>query len=89
MRYLPHTQHALQLWKRTEDEKVTPDLLCKIGESFRNLGKYEEAGQMHRQALQLYEKVLGKGHPYMLTSMNNLTAYLRARSRRVSSDSLT
>ncbi|KAK4459669.1 hypothetical protein QBC42DRAFT_162462, partial [Cladorrhinum samala] len=51
-------------------------------------GKYEEAGQMHRQALQLYEKVLGKGHPYMLTSMNNLTAYLRARSRRVSSDSL-
>ncbi|KAK4223171.1 putative kinesin light chain [Podospora fimiseda] len=76
IRYLPHTQHALQLWKRTDDEKATADLLFKVGESFRLLGKYEEAEQMHRQALQLCEKVLGKEHPDTLTSMNRLALVL-------------
>ncbi|KAK4220475.1 kinesin light chain 1, partial [Podospora fimiseda] len=31
---------------------------------------------MHRQVLQLYEKVLGKEHPHTLTSMNNLALVL-------------
>ncbi|KAK4221858.1 hypothetical protein QBC38DRAFT_520909 [Podospora fimiseda] len=62
IRYLPHTQYALQLWKITGYEKATADLLCK----------YEEAEQMHRQALQLREKVLGKEHPSTLTSINDL-----------------
>ncbi|KAK4220531.1 hypothetical protein QBC38DRAFT_378792 [Podospora fimiseda] len=44
--------------------------------SFENLGKYKEAEQMHRQALQLYEKVLGKEHPEKLTSMNNFACVL-------------
>jgi hypothetical protein len=53
IRYLPHTQHALQLCKGTDDDKATPGLLSKVGESFRNLGKYKEAEQMHREALEL------------------------------------
>ncbi|VBB80786.1 Putative protein of unknown function [Podospora comata] len=80
IRYLPHTQHALQLRKRTDDEEATIGLLSKVGESFFNLGKYKEAEQIHRQALQLREKVLGKEHPKTLSSMNNLAnAYLIAR----------
>ena len=31
---------------------------------------------MHRQALELREKVLGKEHPHTLTSMNNLAFVL-------------
>jgi tetratricopeptide (TPR) repeat protein len=39
-------------------------------------GKYEEAEEMHRQALRLRETVLGKEHPDTLTSMNNLASVL-------------
>ncbi|KAK0745442.1 P-loop containing nucleoside triphosphate hydrolase protein [Schizothecium vesticola] len=81
IRYLPHTQHALQLWKRTDDEKATPGLLSKVGKSFHNLGKYEEAEQMYRQALQLYQKVLGKEHPSTLGSMNNLALVLDSQGK--------
>jgi prophage maintenance system killer protein len=38
--------------------------------------KYEQAEEMHRQALGLRETVLGKEHPYTLTSMNNLANLL-------------
>ncbi|KAK3341084.1 hypothetical protein B0T25DRAFT_329824 [Lasiosphaeria hispida] len=81
MRYLPHTQHALQLRKRTDDEEVPPDLLSKVGTSFYNLGKYQEAEQMHQQALQLSEKVSGQEHPDTLTSMNNLALVLRGQGK--------
>ena len=39
-------------------------------------GKYEQAEEMHRQALELRETVLGKEHPDTLTSMNNLASVL-------------
>ena len=39
-------------------------------------GKYEEAEEMHRRALELKEKVLGPEHPSTLTSMNNLAVVL-------------
>ena len=39
-------------------------------------GKYEQAEEMHRQALGLRETVLGKEHPDALRSMNNLAAVL-------------
>ena len=46
IRYLPHTQHVLQLRKRTDDEEAPPSLLFKVGESFQMLGKHEEAEQV-------------------------------------------
>ena len=39
-------------------------------------GKYDEAEKMHRQTLELREKVLGKEHPHTITSMNNLAPAL-------------
>ncbi|KAK3348603.1 hypothetical protein B0T25DRAFT_623733 [Lasiosphaeria hispida] len=81
MRYLPHTHHVLQLRERIYDKEATADLLSSVGEGFRNLGKYKEAKQMHRQALQLYEKVLGKEHPDTLNSMNNLASGLQSQGK--------
>jgi tetratricopeptide (TPR) repeat protein len=81
IRYLPHTQHVLQLWKGTDDEKATPGLLSKVGESFRQLGKYKEAEQVYRQALQLREKVLGNEHPSTLGNMNNLALVLDSQEK--------
>ena len=39
-------------------------------------GKYEKAGEIHRQALGLSETVLGKEHPSILMSMSNLANVL-------------
>ena len=44
-------------------------------------GKYEQAEEMHRQALGLSETVLGKEHPDTLTSMNNLATMLRDQGK--------
>jgi Flp pilus assembly protein TadD len=44
-------------------------------------GKYEQAEEMHRQALGLCETVLGKEHPDTPTSMNNLAAILRDQGK--------
>lgn len=42
-------------------------------------GKYEEAEHLHRQALALMGRVLGKKHPSTLTSMNNLALVLSSQ----------
>ena len=44
-------------------------------------GKYEEAEQMNRRALEGYEKVLGREHPDTLTSVNNLASVLRYQGK--------
>jgi len=44
-------------------------------------GKYEQAEEMCRQALGLRETVLGKDHPFTLTSMNNLATVLRDQGK--------
>jgi tetratricopeptide (TPR) repeat protein len=44
-------------------------------------GKYEQAEEMHRQALGLRETMLGKEHPSTLTSMNNLASVLRGQGK--------
>ncbi|RYP64947.1 hypothetical protein DL770_009102 [Monosporascus sp. CRB-9-2] len=45
-------------------------------------GKYDEAEQMHRQALALKEEVLGREHPSTLTSINNLAKTLRYQGKK-------
>jgi tetratricopeptide (TPR) repeat protein len=47
----------------------------------RDQGKYEQAEEMHRQALGLYETMLGKEHPSSLTSMNNLAWVLSRQGK--------
>ncbi|KAK4113213.1 hypothetical protein N656DRAFT_789251 [Canariomyces notabilis] len=79
--YLPHTQHALELRKGTEDGDALTGLLSRVGNSFHQLGKYKDAERMHRQALGLREKVLGKEHPSTLTSMNNLASVLNSQGK--------
>jgi hypothetical protein len=44
-------------------------------------GKYEQAEEMHRQALGLSETVLGEEYPFTLTSMNNLATVLRDQGK--------
>lgn len=45
------------------------------------LGKYKEAEELHRQALTLIERVLGKELPSTLMSMDNLTSVLSRQGK--------
>ncbi|KAI0172216.1 hypothetical protein GGR52DRAFT_549465 [Hypoxylon sp. FL1284] len=45
-------------------------------------GKYEEAEQMHRQTLELKERVLGGEHPSTIRSKANLNVCLKVKIPR-------
>jgi len=82
MKYLPHAQHVLEFSKYSvNDEESKRDLLFNVGESFEIVGKYREAEAMHRQALQLREKVLGEEHPSTFGSMGNLVNVLNSQGK--------
>ena len=76
MKYLPHAQAALEFREHLEGGEVVASLLFKVAEGNSLQGQYQKAEQMHRQALQLHENVLGKEHPDTLSSMNNLAVVL-------------
>jgi pentatricopeptide repeat protein len=46
-------------------------------------GKYAEAEQMHRQMLELRQKVLGPEHPHTLTGVSNLAGALSGQGKYV------
>ena len=62
--------------------KERPDtlmIMSNLANVLRDQGKYEEEEEMHRQALVLWEMVLG--NPSTLTSMNNLATVLRDQGK--------
>ncbi len=70
--------------KETVLGKEHPDTLGSINnlaEVLSRQGKYDEAEEMHRQALALKETVLGKEHPSTLTSVNNLAEVLSRQGK--------
>ena len=80
--YLPHTQCILASAEDFSEFKESQgDILSKAGECFRITGKYAEAEQMNRRALQLKEQVLGAEHPSTLDSMNNLAVVLSSQGK--------
>jgi tetratricopeptide (TPR) repeat protein len=66
----------LDFRKNYTNKKAEWSLLYNVGQSLSVLGKYQEAEQIHRQALELREKVLGREHPNTLTSINSLGSIL-------------
>jgi tetratricopeptide (TPR) repeat protein len=80
--YLPHAQSVLNFQEYSSRfEESQRDLLSNVGECFRISGKYKEAEQMHRQALELKQKVLGQEHPSTLDSLNNLALVLGSQGK--------
>lgn len=79
--YLPHAQTSVELRAECTDEKGEMSLLSSIGQACKELGKYDEAEQMHREALELRKKVLGREHPSILTSINNLAGIFGSQGK--------
>ena len=81
MQYLPHGQAALELRENSVNKEANAKLFPNIARSYLMLGKYEEAEQMYRQALELREAVLGKEHPDTLASIDNLARVFRRQGK--------
>lgn len=52
-----------------------------MAEVLSNQGKYEKVEEMHKQALVLRERLLGKKHSSTLASMSNLINVLSSRGK--------
>src|SRR6266542_2705513 len=51
-------------------------------------GKYVEAEPLYKRALDIYEKALGKDHPYTATSLNNLAVLYASQGKYVEAEPL-
>lgn len=74
--YMPHVQSALKVSQMSTGGRPLWDLMRHAGNGSRLLRKTEEAEQMHRQALELKEKVLGPEDPEVLASLHDLAVTL-------------
>lgn len=72
MRYTPHVEAVLSSEETELDPVLRAELLERVGRSYTQLGKDDLAMQMHQDALQLRQKVLGRAHQDTLTSMHSL-----------------
>ncbi|KAH6652260.1 hypothetical protein BKA67DRAFT_573430 [Truncatella angustata] len=81
MRYMPHAIVTIELYHKCTDKVIAADFLFVVADSYDEVGKYDEAEQIHRQALELKKSVLGVKHPSTLDSMNNLALVLRRLGR--------
>ena len=75
-KYLPHAQTIITSIDLLGGVELPSKLLYKLAECSRKIGNYSKAEQLFRRALQLKEKVLGKGHPDTLGSMTGLAISL-------------
>lgn len=81
MEYQPHAQTTIEFRKECTDEESKIGLLFRLSEAYEILGKYEESEQMHRETLELKEKVLGQENPSTLFNMNNLALVLDSQGK--------
>ncbi|KAK3191213.1 hypothetical protein K4F52_002803 [Lecanicillium sp. MT-2017a] len=95
--YLPHAENLLRLRTNRvedeninggEDEEIKRDLLSKVGKSFHNIGRFEEAQAMYSEALPLYEKALGRTDASTLTSLHNLGVVLASQGKYEEAEAL-
>ncbi|KAF4815773.1 Nephrocystin-3 [Colletotrichum siamense] len=70
--YMPHVQAALKMSKLSTNGKALWDLMRKAGESYKCVGKYVEAEETHREALELKQRVLEPEDPEVLDSLRDL-----------------
>ena len=71
---------AIELVKDEKDDPRLPAAINNLGALYQRQGRYDEAAPLHRQALELREKILGQEHPDVAQSLNNLaTVYVEQR----------
>ena len=59
-----------------------------LGYVYQTQGRYADAEPMYRRSLAIYEKVLGRDHPDVADSLNNLAVLYRAQGRYADAEPL-
>jgi tetratricopeptide (TPR) repeat protein/predicted Ser/Thr protein kinase len=72
---------ALQERGLADDDLARATTLAHIGDALIGLGRYEEAVEHQRRALELFEAVYGPDHPQLLGLLNNLGVSLQDLGR--------
>src|SRR5436190_106243 len=93
MMYLPHAQCIIAtfnmgLSRTKETKELLWRLLYMVGWCSQIKGQYADAEAIYRQMLQLQETVLGKDHPNMLGSMNNLAVSLNQQGKYAEAEAM-
>ncbi|KAF3805672.1 Regulatory protein AfsR [Colletotrichum gloeosporioides] len=70
--YVPHAQAVLKMSKLRNNGKALWDLLRKVGDGYRCVGKYAEAEKTHREVLELKQGILEPDDPEVLDSLRDL-----------------
>lgn len=64
-----------------DQPEVAASLRTTIGNSYRNLGRFQEAGHQLELALQTYQQLFGPEHPSIASSLNALGLLRRSEGR--------
>ena len=56
---------------------VRAEVMNSMGRAYRSIGSYEQARDLHREALRLRRQTLGNNHPKVAESLHNLASALR------------
>ena len=81
-------QTAKRLGDLHEQPAVEADLRSTLGDVYTDLGEYLSAESMHRQALEIREKLLGNEHPDVATSLNNLARVLGEQGKLAEAEAM-
>jgi serine/threonine protein kinase/tetratricopeptide (TPR) repeat protein len=65
----------------TNQPEVEAELRNTIGNIYLDLGEYEKAQAMHREALAIRRRLFGNEHPDVAASLKNLASAIHLRSR--------
>ncbi|KAL7920802.1 hypothetical protein ACQKWADRAFT_297339 [Trichoderma austrokoningii] len=81
MRCLPHAQAILELPEHLTDTEAGAWLFAYSADCDRLSGRYQAAESMHRRALELNEKLLGKDHRNVLVNKSKVGIALHCLGR--------
>ena len=80
---------ADRLGKDLKDEPaVDAELRSTLGEVYEDLGEYEKAEAMQREALAMRKKLLGNEHPAVATSLANLGSVFRRQGKLAEAETI-
>jgi tetratricopeptide (TPR) repeat protein len=85
--YLPHAIYVSSFDNRL-GERVRVSLLDRIGVCQSRLGQYSAAEMVHRQALLVKEKILGKNHSRTLMSMDEVGIALDNQGKYMAAEAI-
>ncbi|KAF2022483.1 hypothetical protein EK21DRAFT_83286 [Setomelanomma holmii] len=80
-RLLPHAKYALSYGSAEGEGDDRLTLVCRCAMTLYSDGRYNEAEELFVQVMETRKRVLGKEHPFTLTSMANLASMYRNQGR--------